>query len=555
MPSASVPPPSTAEVIPTEQVRDPDAWLSALCWATVIWSGLQILLFSFGRDQAIYATVAEGILHGAMPYRDVWDFKPPGIFAVYSLSFGLFGKSMMAPRLIEVAGLIAMVIGMRRLGAEFFGSRCAGLVGGALAALLHAQLEFWHTGQPESFAGFLTIGALVLTAVEIPRRLRHWAWAGVGALFGIAFLLKPPLGGGAVVCAAYLASKERARGAGARGVSTFVVVGLGSLFPIALCALWFAARGALGDLWWTLGEFAPGYTQLSWEGQSAPTMFYHAVEEAFFRFSALLGAGFIAAIVMRPLYDREREGFFLILGVVSVQLAGVAMQGKFFQYHYGATLPLIALISGAGLYKLWRRLAIGSASGTLAFLTFVVVVASMRDAVRDVPHGFWHRSLLRTGYLLRVGPISTREELDQELYYVADYSLTADRQVASELRSRADPTDRLYIWGFEPAIYWMSELQYASRFIYDVPQRAQWQRETARRLLLDDLKKDWPRWIVVQRRDVFPFVTGNRLDSADSLDDFTALSREIVDNYSLVTRIEDFDIYERIRSRPEKDSP
>src|SRR6478735_6906869 len=113
MPSASVPPPA-ADVLPREHVRDPDLWLEVLCWATVAFSAAQILLFSFGRDQAIYATVADGILHGRMPYRDVWDFKPPGIFLVYAGSFLVFGKSMMAPRLIEVIGLLLMVLGSRR---------------------------------------------------------------------------------------------------------------------------------------------------------------------------------------------------------------------------------------------------------------------------------------------------------------------------------------------------------------------------------------------------------------------------------------------------------
>ena len=50
--------------------------------------------------------------------------------------------------------------------------------------------------------------ALVLATGDHGRRSRWVAWAGVGALFGCAFLLKPPLGGGAVVCAAYLARRQ-----------------------------------------------------------------------------------------------------------------------------------------------------------------------------------------------------------------------------------------------------------------------------------------------------------------------------------------------------------
>src|SRR5690606_41018425 len=87
----------------------------------------------------------------------------PGIFLLHAAVQALLGKSMLALRLVEVLGLLGLVFGCRSLGASVFGSPTAGLVGGALAALVHAQLEFVHTGQPESFAGFFTVGALAVT--------------------------------------------------------------------------------------------------------------------------------------------------------------------------------------------------------------------------------------------------------------------------------------------------------------------------------------------------------------------------------------------------------
>ncbi len=545
MPSASVPP-TAAEALPREHVRDPDFWLEVLCWVTIAFSAAQILLFSFGRDQGIYATVADGLLHGEVPYEDLWDFKPPGIFFVYAAAFAALGKSMMAPRLLEVAGLLLMVLGLRRVSVDLFGSKTVGLVGAALAALLHAQLEFWHSGQPETFGGFLTVGALLLTVVYVPPRYRVLSWAAIGGAFGLAFLLKPPLGGATIVCASALARRERAAGASPlRSLVPACVLALGSLAPILLCALWFVWRGGWSELAWTLGEFTPGYTQLSWVGRSAPEMFYVAVQEAFFGLSALLGAGFIAAISMRPIHGREREGFFLVLGIASVQLAGVAMQGKFFAYHYAATLPLLSLVSGVGLYKLWRRLAVGSPSGALAFFSFVAIAVAMRAPVRDVPEGFWHRSLLRLGYLARVGPLSSREELDQKLYYVADYNLDADRRVALDVARRLPEGRSLYVWGFEPAIYWLSGAEPSSRFIYNVPQRVTWDRERARHDLLEDLKKNPPAVVVVQRRDVFPGVTGNPYDSADSLPYFPELERWLAGGYTHAKTIEDFEIHEQ----------
>jgi hypothetical protein len=529
-------------------VRDPDAWLRAVAYAVVAFSALQILLFSFGRDQGIYALVGEGLLHGKLPYRDLWDFKPPGIFFVYALAQGLFGKSMLAPRLVEVLGLLLLVGCSGRLAQTFFGNKTAGYLGGAIAALIHAQLEFWHTGQPETFGGVLTFVALVLTSEDVNRNRRLAQSLLVGVVFGCAALLKPPLGGGALVCAAYLGRREQLSNEKlAFRLLPVLGVALGVILPIALVTLWFAWRGGMAALYWTMHDFTPGYTALGWEGRHAAEMFYYALQEAFFKFSALGTAGVVAAIAITPIHEREREGLFLVLGVIALHVTGIAMQGKFFPYHYGATLPLVAFLAGLGCYKLFRRCLAGGSGGVVAFATFMLACVAMRQAVGDLPQDFWDRSALRMKYLLRLTPHAGREALDVELATVADVSLTADRAVARELSAHTRPEAHVFVWGFEPVIYWLAARPPATRFIYDVPQRTPWQRERARSELMQDLRRTPPEAIVVQRNDVFPMVTGDTLDSRRALATFPALATLIDEGYEPSTRIEDFDVFVRRR--------
>jgi hypothetical protein len=271
-------------------------------------------------------------------------------------------------------------------------------------------------------------------------------------------------------------------------------------------------------------------------------MFYWGLEELFFRFSALLAAGFIATLVMTPLHQREREGLFLLLGVISVHLAGIAMQGKFFQYHYASTLPLVAFLAGLGLYKLWRRLLAGGAGGILAFVAFVVVAASMRTAVRDLG-SFWERSIARISFALGQSPYESHELLDKRLSRVADYNLDANRQVAAELRHLVAEDRAIFVWGFEPGIYWLSERPLASHFIYDVAQRVPWARERARRELMAELERSKPAAIIVQHGDRFNWVTGDEDDSAQALVNFPELQGLIEREYRHEKTVEDFEIY------------
>ncbi|MET0794390.1 MAG: glycosyltransferase family 39 protein [Polyangiaceae bacterium] len=545
MGTSSVRPPS-AGIAPRVSIRDPDAWLPWVAWAVIAFCAIEILTFSFGRDQTIYSLVGEGVLHGKMPYRDLWDFKPPGIFLFYALAQALFGRGMVAIRVLEVIGMVASVFGFMRLADTFLERPRAGLIGGALAALLQAELEFWHTAQPEVFGGYLTLAALVLATAPPHQRRRGWVWVGTGVLFGLAFLCKPPLGGGALVCGAYLAKRERQRTDSVKGaLISMLVVGASVALPIVLCGLWFWARGAWPALRWTLGEFTPGYTALGWKDRQAAGMLYHAVEEAFFKFSAVAGAGVIAMAAISPLHSREREGTFLVLGIIAIQIAGVAMQGKFFPYHYAATLQLIGFLAGLGLYKLWRRCMNGGFGGVLAWMSFIAITISMRTASRDLPQDYSERALTRLKYAFRIAPYTSREAVDRELSSVADFSLSADRDVGLEVRSRTRSADTVFVWGFEPSIYWFSERAPASRFIYDVPQRSEWQKDYARRELMQDLLKNRPAMVIVQHNDVFPSVTGHVLDSHDELVGFPELNGFIDDGYEFIKRIEDFDLYQR----------
>ncbi len=543
MPSASVPPPA-AKVLSAEAEHDPESWLGIACWLVIIFSVAQVLVFSFGRDQSIYGVIAEGLLEGKVPYRDLWDFKPPGIFFVYAASFALFGKTMLAPRLIEVAMLIGAALGLRRLGGVLFDSRTSGIMAAAVYALVHAQMDFWHSGQPESFAGPLTIYALVMTTHQWSRKRELYAWAGIGFLFGAAFLLKPPFGGGAIACAYAIAARRRSDGRSwASALIPVFVIGAASLLPILGVWAWFSGVGGWPALSWTLFEFAPGYTKLSWVNREAEEMFFQALEEGFFGLSSLLAMGTVAALSIHPRAQREREGFVLILGVLAFQVVGITVQGKFFQYHYGASIALIALIAGHGYYKLFRRVAVGSVSGTLAFCAFVFVAQMMKQPVNDLPGTFGQRSVVRLKYLLSAGTAITRPEMDEAIHRVGGYDLAIVQRTAEEMSRLVPKGSYSYVWGFEPALYSLSHTKPSSRYIYNVPQRAQWQRKRARRTLLSELRAHPPAIVVTQKLDAMAFVTGNRFDSTDSLPRFPALDRYLRENYAPARVIDRFTLW------------
>ncbi|MCK6590638.1 MAG: hypothetical protein L6Q76_24005 [Polyangiaceae bacterium] len=552
-----------------------DRVLAGVSLAAIAFFLLQILTFGYGRDQGIYAVVARTVLEGGMPYRDAWDFKPPGIFVVYAVSRAIFGSGQHGIRVLEVLGLIAMIMAMTRLSAQLWGRRLIGLSAGALAVMVHAQLDFWHTAQPESFGGMATIFGLVLALSGERRRLggdkRSAAlfWIASGVVFGAAGLLKPPLAGGGAATAAVLGwrayqqaspqSDRNIKKIARIAIAPSLFIAIGGVLPFAACLAWFAAKGALGDLYDVLFVFTPYYTAIGWEGSSVIAMTYYGFTEWLISYTSLVTAGLFLLVILR----RERAsddspgapedasarlvfpkgstlGIVLLASVVGVHIAGVAMQGKFFPYHYGATWPPTAMLAALGLHRAWDRYGRRSPLRVCLFLVFLVVAAFGRSATKDVPGSFFWRSFKRIA-LFTSSP-RDQEGIDQ-MASVADVNAVANRAAAAFVRANTPNERPIFVWGFEPVIYDLAERPFSSRYIYNVAQRVAWAKVAAREVLMRDLAARPPAAIVVEHHDVFPMVTGDAIDSADTLHDFHGLRDLLRDRYQLAISIEDLDIY------------
>jgi hypothetical protein len=457
-------------------------------------------------------------------------------------------------RLLEACGLLSLIAAFVVLSRRHLGDARAGLLAGALALLVHVQLEFWNTAQPSSFAAIVLAWALVCATFE-PRRAStpaaFWkeraAWFAAGTLFGIAAILKPPLGGGIAVSATIVAAR-RARGASSTrsaigaAARCFVVFAAGALFPLVAIGAYFAHTGAWPELAKTLFEFAPHYTALGLAEHSLVGLLGRALGDWAFSFSVTNLVGLFFLALLPPLHRREREGTLHVLGAVAAVLGGVALQAKFFPYHYGAALPLTALCAGWGLWKLWMQLR-RSPVGAFAFALLLVALITARTAteasfLRVEP--FWERCRVRIAALLDP---SQRASANDQLHSLGDFDAGANRRLVEWLRDNTRRADTVFIWGFEPSVYYLAERNPASRYIYNVAQRANWDAGESRSILIDELTTSSPAVIVVERGDKLEWVTGNTRDSAQSLDEFPALSSMIAERYQRGPKLGKFDLF------------
>ena len=505
-----------------------------------------VTTFSWGRDQSIYALIGDGILHGKAPDLDLWDFKPPGVFFVYAAAEALFGRNMAAIRILEAFGLVATILGLVVLSKRLQGSTLAGWIAGAIAVYAHVMLDFWHTGQPESFGGMLTVLGLCAVTPAAGKTTRFWAALAAGVLLGMASLMKPPLGGALIVVSAYLLRQHLDTSNVGKRFLPLVALGVGVALVIGACLLYFFKAKALPALTWTLRDFVPGYTALGWHPDSSPLgMLHYAIVESLIKFSAFIPIGLVATLVLPSAHSRESEGFYLVSGIAIFQIIGIAMQAKFFEYHYGATIPLLSFLAGLGWAKLWWSAQARGIVAELSLMLALVFAALLTPVVQDLPGTPWQRTLQRLHFLRHVRDPQAREQLDDKIAKAASFDLSADREVAKWMKDQTGPADSVLVWGFEPAIYWFAERRPATRFIYNVAQRSAWQQARARQWFMRDVEKNKPVVVAVQHSDIFPGVTGHATDSAADTADFPEFADWLQSGYYPAGYRYNFEYYRR----------
>jgi len=519
-----------------------DRALLALAGALALFLLAQLLAYGYGRDQGIYAVVASTILAGGAPYRDAWDFKPPGIHLVFAFSRAALGSSPVAIRALEALALLSLAPAYAILCRRALGAAAPGLLGAAVAILGYVPLEYWNTAQPEGFAAVAIAWALVFATAVGPGQTAARA-AGccfaAGVLYGAAALGKPTLGGGLAVSLAFAVAARGPDGRRPGRPAALVAAGLlgGALLP-ALALAWLAARGALGDLAEALLGYAPRYTALGLAGQGPARLVARSFAWWLSPLAPYGAVGLGLCVALRPLAPGERGLVAHALAVVATTLLGVALQAKFFGYHFAPAIVLTGLVAGIGYWKLWLR-ARASAPALVGAALGLALLA--RVGIPGLPSvwPFWARTPARLGAWL---DRARWEETADRLYSGDDVDARANREAAAWIAGHTAPDAAIFVFGFEPVIYDLAGRRPASRYVYNVPLRSAWSAPRHRPRLLHELAATPPAAVVVVHGDPLPAVTGDASDSAAALAGFPELARLLEERYAPAARFGDLEI-------------
>ena len=319
-------------------------------------------------DEQLYSLIGQRMAGGGLPYVDIWDRKPPGLFGIYALAHLLGGPGPLAYQLLALLFAVAGGWLTYALARPIGGRMAAGAAGLLYQILMVAYGS--HAGQSETIHVPMMLGALLL--------LRDWApaprgggirdcWPALAAMLlcGVALQVKYTVLPQCLFLGLF--ALWRLREHGARWPR---LAGLGALFttlglfPTVLAGVIFAALGHWQEF--AFAQFASFFQRVPAAGGRFALEHLPGVMPL----AALLAAGLWAGVRLVP--ARPLRHYALIAGWTLSALGTVLLPATVYLYYYAALVPGVVLLA-LPLYDC-RRL-----SGLAMALALVVINYALLD--------------------------------------------------------------------------------------------------------------------------------------------------------------------------------
>ncbi len=517
------------------------AWRNWLTLATlvalVLILALPALTYPPGRDQGEFATIGRGLLNGKVPYVDLWNPKPPAVFYVYALFIGAFGRSPEALRLVDFAVVPGVMAALYWLGLRLGGRRTAFFAALMFAAFYFTE-TFWTLTQNDGIA-LLPMALAAVCAVKAADahgsgRGALWAF-GAGALSAAAVWFKYPFAllGAALALAYPLILPPPARAARTL-LWAALAFGAGGALVIGAGAGWMASLGALAALVES-ARVTSQYTALTFNPADLAQLLGVALGYRWQHWGLLWLLAALWPFTGRAGAPRGR-GWRLVLLWLLAGLLIMLAQAKGYDYHWLPMLPPLALLAADALDRLiWLAAQHGLArrSGTpAAVLAALVLLAALAAPLWRAAWPYLAGAEDRLAYYSR-------------FQGGEDFNAGESLAMANLLRERVVPGDSLYIWGFRPEVYYLSDLNPATRFIFHFPLVGAWYPPQWREENAAILWAALPPYTLVLQADYMPWVTGRDEDSHTLLQEYNALKDWLIFNYEREAQIGNFIIWRR----------
>jgi hypothetical protein len=408
------------------------SWLMVLCVLATLLS-LRFIDWPVNRDVSSYATIAAELEHGARLYVDVWDIKPPGIYATYLLAqWTIDDRNLQILVLHLVPSLIVLIALFLAADAAGFG-RVGSIVAATFWVLLSGDTGLqMQDPNTELFINACCSAAFLMVLRQSRERSWHHA-AVIGVLFAIACLFKTvALAIAVAVAVGCLFVRSSAETAASR-VRMLVIMALAGAATLAIVTGYFGLTHRIDELREVTIDASRTYAGDLWGNVNrAFTMSRVLGERRLLLTLSIVVAPWLAFTVVAA-WDRTRRRSWLLLAAYTLgALVALGLPGQFYRHYFQLLVPPACLvIAGVAALLLPARLEAVRRAPLL-----VVIVVGLGLAAFETRVYF--------------GSIDAQLEGTYQDRYLQTQRMA--RRLSAQLR----PDEVLYQWGEDSGVYWYS---------------------------------------------------------------------------------------------------
>jgi len=431
----------------------------------------------WGGDQGVYGYIANGILDGKVPYRDMYTNTGYGLYFAYALFFKLFGNNMMALHIGDFIATIMNLMVVYALTRLLFGRECAVIAGivsvlfgsgqsfSGLVEMKGAWGTYWQLAQRETFMMPLMAGG-ILVSILADRYRKGYLYFIVGSLIGMAAVFKITAVLMLMIITIYIVLTELfgRDGKGLLYALYKVLVLAAGVVAINLPFLYyFWSNDSLYEMYKAVYVHTSIYAKLT-RGNRIADAFHGNSYVLIENLCLWLIAS--ASMIYLMARERTREHFLLVAWSLG-SLLMIWGQGKFFGYHFLLIIAPFSVLTGYGIKRFLKTMPTWKNSLSLARKDIAQIFIWML-LIGNLSVFVWnHYDYYQWNIRYLSGEITKDKYYDVfNEYPLHLYSFRSDYEVANYLKEHADPGASLrnVNGGGEMVIHYLSGMKSATRF-------------------------------------------------------------------------------------------
>lgn len=434
------------------------------------------------RDAGVFLYIGWRILNGELPYRDVWDHKPPVVFYLNAFGLAIGDGTRWGVWLLEFLSLFLAAFLGYKIIQKMFGSSPAIL--STVLWLLTLVITIQGGGKTTEYILPMQFMAIWLAkgAFDGPDH-SNWRWFLTGFIGAVAFFTKQTSVGVWLSVLVFLII-YRLKSHQIKKLISEILYFSGGF--IAVCIFWivfFGLQGGFAEFWDSAFKYNFYY---SFSDRSVLSRLQPAIAGIHWLTGTglfqIAGIGYLLGLLLLLFKRNSIHYGFPLMAIalidLPVELILISASGKMYQHYYMTILPVLSFFAG---------------------VTFWTVLSSR--VAHEIPPVY--KKLLLAGILGMLLWGSVYHWQNQE---DAWKSTNQFHSLVADIVLNTSPDDRILLWGAESTVNFYSHRKSPTRYVYLYPlYKSGYTSEQKIVDFLDEVIQTPPRWIIDTHNEETPF--------------------------------------------------